>query len=353
MSLVTLDRSHPDFQLYLRGRLSDGRRAIPQITLNPHSERESVTFRVLSVKELNRPALPLVWFRALRPQSLPRPLVPLLVIFAWFVGRGDLDPDLPWLIVLGLFFLHSALVLRNDIADHLSGADRVRPDRGSRALQNGWLTVDQMEGAAVFFTASAALCALPLVFVHPWTLVVTAVAALVAGLGFFLSGRSFKDFIAGEVGLFLLAGPLLLWGISAALGHPVPYEGWLWSVLWGWWVLLPAHALNLERLLDDRKMGPRSLAHLWGFDGSRRLLSFWIVVAVLGQAAWILAYSESKILWVGWEVMMLGGIRLLWILSKVTSPAGSSLARFRREAEALFALNGLLWTIAAAWELFS
>lgn len=353
MKLVTLDRAHPEFQRHLRGRLPEGLRAVPEMTLNPHSDREAVTFRVAPLSELDRPPLVQVWLKALRLHSLPRAVIPALVVFSWGFREGALDPDLSWLVLLGLFFLHSALVLRNDVQDHLSGADRVRPDRGSRALQKAWLTVDQLETAAALFVAGAILCALPLMWLFPRTIMVALVTAVVAGVGFFHRRLSFKDLWAGEWSLFLLSGPLLVWGAQVATGGAMTTGSLAWSVLWGLWVLLPTHAVNLEQLVADRKSGRRSLVGLWGFDRSLRILPLWLIACLAGQAVWIALYDQSLVLWAGLALTTALGLKLAREVRALKSPGGSGVARFRQGAESLFALNGLAWVVALSLEFLS
>lgn len=346
MSLITLERSHPDFQRHLRGRLADGMRAVPEATLNPHTDRESVTFRLIPVKDLDRPSLLTVWIKALRLQSLPRAFVPALMVFAGGARAGGLDPDVTWLVLLGLFFLHTALVLRNDILDHLSGADRVRPDRGSRALQKGWLTVDQMELASSLAVVGAIFCALPLIWLFPAVLGVAVVTAIIAGIGFFHKRLSFKDLWAGEVSLFLLSGPLLVWGALSATGGALDERSLTWSCLWGLWVLLPTHALNFESMVADRKSGRHSLVALWGFDRSMRILPMWLLVCLVAQTAWIFLFADLLVLWAGHAVVCGLSAVLIREMRNLRSPAGSGVARIRYLTETVFAVNALIWVLA-------
>lgn len=351
MSLITLERSHPDFQRHLRGRLPDGMRAVPEATLNPHTDRESVTFRLIPANQLQRPPMLGVWLKALRLQSLPRAFVPALMVFAGGARASGLDPDVTWLVLLGLFFLHTALVLRNDILDHLSGADRVRPDRGSRALQKGWLTVDQMETAAMLSVIGAVLCALPLIWLFPKILIVAIATAVIAGVGFFHKRLSFKDLWAGEISLFLLSGPLLVWGALSATGGSMDQRAFLWSCLWGLWVLLPTHALNFESLVAERKSGRRSMVALWGFDRSMRILPIWLLFCLVAQTVWIFLFADVLVMWFGHAIVCALSAMLIREMRRLRSPAGSGVARVRYLTETVFAVNAMIWMLGLLGEL--
>lgn len=350
--LVTLDRRHPDFMKYLKGGYVDGKRALPVKSLNVRSDSETVTFKMIPPGEIVRPSWPVVWLKALRPRSFLQVLVPMFLVLA-SSGAFEMsaDPDLPWLATVGVLALHAAALLRNDVQDHLSGFDRVRVDRGSRALQNGWLTVAQLEAASWIFLGIAGLCALPVVFVHPSVLVVIALTVVLGAAGFFREEKSFRDLKAGHLLIFLLGGPLLMAGYSLALTGRLPVEILVSGVVWGWLILFPVHLRDLENLIVEGQSGRASLIGRAGFDRSLTILRFWWLIGLAGFVVVTRLATQPLILRLIVLVLVLLSGRFAWTLSRLKSPAGSEVSALRKRGEFLFLFLVMIWVLESLWRM--
>lgn len=356
--LVTLDRRHPDFRAYLRGTFSREKRALPVRSLNVRTPTESVTFRLVPVADVRKPSWPVVWLKALRPRSFLLVLVPLL--FALSRSAGALDPDVPWMATLGLLSLHAAFLLRNDVQDHLSGFDRVRADRGSRAIQNGWLTAAQVEAASWAFLAMALVSGALVIFARPPVGAVVLAAAVLGGTAFFRRETSFRDLSAGQAAFFLLSGPLLFAGLGLAMSGAVTAITIAAGALWGWIALFPVHLRDFENLIVEGQSGRASLVGRAGFDRGLRVLGLWGAVALVGfpalHAADALGEASpalSAVVFGGALAVALGAIPFFAGRRALKSPAGSEVARLRRRGEYLFDAMVSLWTVEAAWRLWT
>lgn len=349
--LVTLDRRHPDFMAYLRGTFARDRRALPVRSLNVRTPTESVTFQIVPVAQIKRPLWPIVWMKALRPRSFLVVLVPLLFILSGTIAAADLDPDLPWMVAIGLGSLYAAFLLRNDVQDHLAGFDRVRADRGSRAIQNGWLTAAQLDFAAWIFLGLALVCAGGVVFARPAVAVVIGIAALLGGFTFFRSETPFRDLTMGQLALLLLAGPLLFGGLHLALAGATNGVILAAGVLWGWIALFPIHLRDFENLIVEGQSGRASLIGRAGFDRSIRILHLWWFVALVGFAVLQFTIGVSNLTWIFLFGLVVASIPFSKKLRSLKSPAGSEVARVRRHGEYLFAGMTLLWVWEASCRL--
>lgn len=350
--LITLDRRHPEFMRHLRGLPIGGRRALPVKSLNVRSDSETVTFKLVSPDELSRPSWAVVWLKALRPRSFLQVMVPMFLVLASTGSfAGVVDPDLPWLATLGVLCLHAAALLRNDVQDHLSGFDRVRADRGSRALQNGWLTVGQIEAASWVFLGAAGLCALPVIFAHPATLIVILLTVALGATGFFREEKSFRDLKAGHLMVFLLGGPLLVAGYSLALTGTVTLDLLMVGVVWGWVLLFPVHLRDLENLIVEGQSGRASLVGRMGFDRSLTVLRFWWLMGLVGFVVVTGLARQPVAMRVLILLPLILSWRFAWSLGRLRSPAGSQVSAVRKQGEFLFLSLVAVWILQALWQM--
>lgn len=350
---VTLERQHPDFMKYLWGTFSETHRALPVKSLNVRTDQEAVTFRLVPLSQVARPSWLIVWMKALRPRRFLQILVPLFLVLC-LSERLDLilDPDLPWIAIIGLLFLFASLLFANDVNDHLSGEDRVHPGRGSRAIQNGWLRALTLKRASWISLGIAALFAIPLVLAVPRTLVILIPALLLGVWGFYRSPESFKEPISGAIALFLLSGPLLVVGFQVAVTGGFDLDGLILGSLWGWFVLYQRYLHSLECLVSEgRVSGERSLVGRLGFDRSVRLIQLWWVFGLFGFVGACL--WDGAPLWVWallFSLVVLSG-RFIRALRSLKSPAGSEVERVRRQGDFYFYALISIWIAEAIWQL--
>lgn len=349
--LVTLDRKHPEFMAYLRGTFARDRRALPVRSLNVRTPTESVTFQITPVARIARPAWPVVWLKALRPRSFLLVLVPFLFVLSGTVGAADLDPDLPWIVLIGLVALHGAFLLRNDVQDHIAGFDRMRSDRGSRAIQSGWLSAAQLEKAAWGLLGVAVVCAGLTVFARPAVGVVVLAAALLGGFTFFRAETPFREITAGQFFFMLLGGPLLFAGLHVALAGATNEVLVGAGFLWGWIALFPVHLRDLENLIVEGQSGRASLVGRAGFDRSLKIIRVWWFVALLGFAVLQALIGVSSITWILLAALIVASGVFARRVRALRSPAGSEVARVRRFGEYLFVGLVFLWVWEAACRL--
>ncbi|MBX2988574.1 MAG: prenyltransferase [Bdellovibrionaceae bacterium] len=346
--LRTLDRRHPDFMKHLMGTFSRQHRALPLKSLNPRTETETVTFEIIPVKAVGRPPWPVVWLKALRPRSFLQVLVPMALILL-ASPRGSLDPDLSWLATLGVLFLQAAVLLRNDVEDHVSGLDRLRSDRGSRAIQKGWLTADHLKGVSFWLLVFSVLCALPIMWARPAILGILLVTALLGGVAFFRSGRGYKDLPGGSWLLFLLGGPLLVVGYGIAVHGTVTLENLLMGILWGWFLLFPVHLRDLEHLIAEGQSGRGSLVGRLGFDRGVKLIGWWWICGVAAFAFYQERVGAPLVFWILLFLVVLGSSFFMRDLRRLRSPAGSAVADLRRQGELSSYALVLLWILEELW----
>lgn len=351
-SLVTLSKNSPDFEAYLLGTFDSSKRALPVQTLNVNSAAETVTFRVVDVKDIPRPSVVKVFFQSLKIRSFFLVLMPLLLVLVKNLTEGNVfDPAGALLVVAGLKLAFVSANLRNDYLDHVKGLDRVLGDTGSRAIQNGWATAAQVKSWSHVFLVLALLCAVPLVIAFPELFVVVGVGLAVGLWAQFQKENSFKYQIGGELAIFLLLGPLLTAGAQIAMGGGLDLQVLWLGALWGWSVLFVVHLRNFRHILPSLQAGFSNTVNWLGFDKTRRLLAVWWGLLATFNFLYFFFYDDTVMGALLSVVLLLAGLSFIKKLKMLSSPVGSELKAVYRSGIYLFLLAMGLWIVQCLWSL--
>lgn len=327
----TISRQDPEFLAYLDGTFSDSHRALPVRSLNVDTSREEVTFAIIPLKEIARPKRWLLAWRATRPASLVLSIGPVMV--SWLYARSTgftLQPRLALAAFFGIVFFHVAINILDDYFDHRKGRDRVNPRAGSRMIQNGFVRARTMLVVGMALAGLAILCGLPVVLESPVFILVIALIALAAGLGFSSDRVRLKYRGLGEVTTFSLFGPLLTAGFAWAASGRISLEFLILGSAFGFITVIYYHLKNIENIMVDSQANVRTLATRLGFDSAKRLV-------------WYLAgFSSLSILCFEWAtdahgVFVLAALAqgavltpLVRRLARVQSPLSSEMSAIRR-----------------------
>jgi 1,4-dihydroxy-2-naphthoate octaprenyltransferase len=343
--LVTLTKGSAEFRSYLLGTFSKERRALPQQTLNPNSQNETVTFKIVPLSQIRRPSLISYFVQTFKVKNFLLVLFPLFLIVVKNIADNTLmDPLSATISTLGVLCAFVSLNLRNDYNDHLQGIDRVLQERGSRAIQNGWATAEQVKKYSLFFLILALLCALPVIVTFPSVLAVVAVSAL-TGLWAYQLG--------GELSLFLLLGPLLTVGYQLSMGMFFDIEALALGLMWGWLVLYLVHLKNLTCIIESSQAQFKNTVNRLGFDRSRRLIAAWWCAFVLFYAVYHVFYASLLLGLYGTLLLIFISFRFIGRMKKLSSPAGSEMKAVYEYGRRLFQVAVILWTLENFWYLLA
>lgn len=343
--LLTLEKGSPQFEAYLMGTFSKEKRAVPVQTLNANSKSESITFKILSRAEIVKPTITTFLFQTFKIKNFILVLFPMFLVLCQNLFRHQLTNPLDAVIsTIGILCAFVSFNFRNDLSDHLKGIDRVLIDRGSRALQKGWLTGAQVQKFSTFFLILALLCAIPVLISMP-SVSVVLVLGLIAGLWSYQWG--------GEIPLFLLLGPLLTTGYQISLGGVVDAEVLALGALWGWLVLYIRHLKNFSQIIPSSQANFRNTVNALGFDRARRLLAAWWFGFIFLNLAFHIYFRE-----VAWGVGVFGALTIFSIpyvlrLKRLSSPAGSELLQTYQQGRWLAVIAVCLWTLEVLWSFLT
>jgi 1,4-dihydroxy-2-naphthoate octaprenyltransferase len=345
MTFITLTKDDPDFDSYLLGTFSRTERAVPVETYHAETARERVTFRVLSREAVGAPAWWRIYLRSCRPELLGLTMGP--AVAAWLNHHGQLSewarwPS--WFALAGIFFLHTAAFLLNDVQDHVRGSDRLNRRRGSQVIQKGWVPAAAMQRWAWLNLGMAALFGLPAFLNAPGALeFVCGGAVLCFGLILWNIGTRWG---LGDLAVALLFGPLLTAGIALASFGVTSWRDLVLGAAFGALTLWTFQVRQFEHLFRSKPDGFHTFIAYLGFDRARTAAAIESFLLLLVQPALALAMHVPLRMFVLLPVVSIPLILFSGRLWRAASPLSSNLVGSGRWALGAH-LAWTLWWIAA------
>lgn len=345
-SFKTLRRGDPHFLSYLLGSFSQNERAIPVESLNLDSENESVTFKIVPVKSIEKVNFLQFWYEILKLKSVPLVLMPVVLV----AFKNSFVDELSYsFAVLGTLFLYFGLNLRNDFVDYIKGTDRWHLDGHIRPLQRGWITAKFCRNLSWVFLGASLLASVPIYLRHPQTLVVVGLllSLALASRAFFQNSYKFKLFY--EFYLFLFIGPGLFSGLQLAAGQEVDLKLLYLSVVWGWLGTFFVYLRYFQNIVTNDHFQVVNTINWFGFERAKYFLAFiWMSFLALYFAYY--SYFSSFMPTLIAAVAMLGmSLPSLSQLIQLQSPLGSEHIRNNRSWSVVFILVILFWLLQEFW----
>jgi 1,4-dihydroxy-2-naphthoate octaprenyltransferase len=217
------------------------------------------------------------WWQAARPPYYIATLVPLFL--GWVqAGResGQWRPALFALVLLCCFFLHLAANLANDLFDHLQGVDAGGNIGGSRAIQEGKISLAGYVKALIFLYGGALLMAAAGVqhtgFKDIWGIILFAIFA---SLFYVAPPIRYGHRALGELFVFLSMGVVMTAGTVYTLTGVWSASALALSLPVGLMVAGILYYQSLPEIETDKAVGKRTLANVLGPQRAILLFRFW------------------------------------------------------------------------------
>ncbi|HDK35706.1 MAG TPA: 1,4-dihydroxy-2-naphthoate octaprenyltransferase [Bacteroidetes bacterium] len=243
-----------------------------------------------------------LWLRASRPFSFTASVTPVLLgtALAWY--RGYFNALYFLAALLGALLLHAGSNLIGDYFDYKKQVDREGTLGGSGVLVEGLLRPKAVFIGGLTAFAGVALIGVYLIAVRGIPILVLGLTGLLGGFFYTADPVEYKYKALGDVGIFLLFGPLIV------LGADYVQTGQLsWLPVW---VSLPIallvtgilHSNNFRDIRNDAAAGIKTFAMVLGEKNSVAVFTGMIALAYL------LTIS-----------LIIGGIMPLWSLMVLLS----------------------------------
>jgi 1,4-dihydroxy-2-naphthoate octaprenyltransferase len=289
--------------------------------------------------QMNREKL-IAWVQASRPPFFIATLIPLTAgaVLAGKQGAFRLAPFL--LVLAGSFLVHLATNIANDYFDHLQGTDAGDAIGGSRVLQEGKISLQELLRAIVLLYFAAALIGSYLT----WSLELLALLPLL-----FFAFFSSLFYVAppvkygyrglGELFVGINMGPVMVLGANWVLLGRVDWAALPVAIPIGLMVALILYYQSLPDMDTDRAAGKRTLAVRLGRKGARSGLPvFWVIIYVSIVALIVTNYLSS----LAWGTLLT--VPLLLKLWRIVRAADNwvELDRYGKYVRIFYFMNGLV-----------
>lgn len=205
-----------------------------------------------------------VWIMAARPKTLFAAFAPVIVGASLAVAEKNFDAVSSFVALLCSILIQVATNYTNDLYDHLKGADTKERVGPKRALNEGWVTAQQMKMAIYLTFGIAFLMGLYLVYVGGPFILLIGILSIIAG--FMYTGGPFPLAYNGLGDLFVF----LFFGFVGTIGTyfintgQVTSQALLASIPVGALVTNILVVNNYRDFDQDRKAGKRTLAVMFG-----------------------------------------------------------------------------------------
>lgn len=238
------------------------------------------------------------WFLASRPWSFTMTAISISVGASLASLNGPFSWTLYLLTLFGGVFAHGATNLINDYYDVKSGVDR--PDVSTaqyrpHPLMEGALSLKGVFIASIILYALACVIGIYLAYDRGCVLVGLMIAGFLFSLAYTAPPLKYKYYALGEIGVFLMWGPLMVEG-AYFVQHQTFSLPALWvSLPFGVLVALVLLANNLRDVLHDKREGISTLPMLFNKQRGRNLYLGLIIFAY--AAVIIMAIIGPLTLW--------------------------------------------------------
>ncbi len=330
---LTLDKSDSKFNDTLWGKIEKGTVAIPIQSLNVGTYDESVTFELKNLYQIEKPNIFLLFSKIIKLNSFVFILFPLFYVLTKNILNESLsDPFSLSLASVSLCLLYAALNIRNDIADHISGFDRVNIPYTHKPILEGWITAKKSALLSWILIGGAGLFSIPVLLLHPEEIMLMVIVFALVLAGQFLNRNAYKEKKIGEIILFLLMGMGISTGLQLAAGAKIDSNILGFGFFWGSVILFLVHINNFSHLLTSTQAGIRNSITSRGFDHAKKFLFTWWCGCLLLGALFHANFSTKEMSRSQTLILVVVSLPFFLKLKAIQSPIGSDLVRIRRLA---------------------
>lgn len=267
------------------------------------------------------------WIQAARPRTLPAAIVPVLVGSAAAFYDAVFDWRAFVLALLGALALQVAANFANDASDAARGADTGDRLGPKRMVASGLISPEAMWAGTWLTLAITVACGIGLFLLAGPLVILIGLTSILAMLGYVGGPRPYGYRGLGEVFVFLFFGLIATGGSRFVHDRFTPAWVWALGIPVGFLASAILVANNLRDINTDARVGKRTLAVILGSERTR------IFYTVLVWGALVVTAVMAAIRFTPWSTA--AGI-LAWPLI----PPLIRIVRSTAEADGLMRLLG-------------
>lgn len=215
-----------------------------------------------------------IWLQAIRAFAFPASIVPITVGAMLALSfEGDVMWSLFPIVFICSILYHGGTNLVSDYYDHVKGVDKDYTFGGSRVVLDGLLTAKQLLNGGLMLFGLGVVFGLGLLYFRGLPMFYLGAAGLVGGYLYCGKPVGFKYIALGDIGVFILMGPLMVIGSYFALTGDFSMAGltrpFLVSIPIGLLTAAILHANNTRDIAHDNEARIKTFAGLIGHNASK------------------------------------------------------------------------------------
>ena len=231
-----------------------------------------------------------LWIQAVRAFSFPGTVVPVLVagMCALALFNGTILWFLYPLIFICAILFHAGSNLVSDYFDFKRKVDHENAYGSSGVLTGGLMRpVEILRGGLICFAIGFSL-GMILVYFRGTPILVLGLIGLLGGYFYTAYPINFKYYAFGDLGIFLLFGPLMVIGSYFSLTGEFNMNILYISIPIGFLILGVLHANNTRDIKQDKIANIKTVAMLLGIKGAKMEYYFLVIGAFLSICIMVL-----------------------------------------------------------------
>jgi 1,4-dihydroxy-2-naphthoate polyprenyltransferase len=252
------------------------------------------------------------WFLATRPWSFAMSAISVTVGGTLAATHGQFSVSLYFVTLSGIVLIHAAGNLLNDYFDVTGGIDTIQSGTARyrpHPLLEGMLTPIRVRNVALALLAAGGVLGVVLTILRGWPVLVIGLVGAFGALAYTAPPVKYKYIALGEVGVFLIWGPLMVEGAYFVQTRHLNFEPVWVSLPFGILVAQVLLANNLRDVSHDAGRGITTLATQLGKANALRLYLLLVVSAYAGVG--VMAFFGPL---TPWSLLVFLSVPLAWRL---------------------------------------
>jgi len=230
-----------------------------------------------------------IWVQAVRAFSFTASITPVLLGTALaFYQMGTINVPIMIAAVFGGLLLHAGTNLVSDYFDYTKGVDREETFGGSRLLVEKQMQPRHVLFGGIIAFGLATLIGVYLFTERGWPIIAFGITGIAGGYFYTAGPIGYKYRALGEVLVFALMGPLMVWGGHFVQTGRLDILPLLISIPVGILVAAILFANNLRDIEDDTATGYHTQASMIGRKIARIVYGGMLFCAYLVLAALVI-----------------------------------------------------------------
>lgn len=235
--------------------------------------------------------------RAIRPFSFSASMIPIIAgaMYAWYLQSNPtiIHPiQINWLffpiVILASLLIHSGTNLVSEYYDYEVGVDRLNSFGSSRVLVESLIAPKKILYSGYVCFALTFILGMILVSQRGLPMLAIGIIGIIGGMFYSNKPFGYKYLALGDILVFILMGPLMVYGSFYALTGLFNINVLWISVPIGFLVTAILHANNTRDIADDTSAGIKTFAILIGLKASKIEYYFLEIGAYLSVVVMIL-----------------------------------------------------------------